>query len=88
MDTYSKSISPIDGRYKNYVIELEDIGSEYAYTKYRLMVEVEYVFKFLIYMSNKNCPFYQPSIDYWKIKDIYIKNLMRSKHQKLKKLKK
>jgi adenylosuccinate lyase len=36
------AISPIDGRYRNKVSELEDYFSEYALIKYRVFVEVEY----------------------------------------------
>jgi len=36
------AISPIDGRYRSKVSELEDYFSEYALIKYRVFVEVEY----------------------------------------------
>ena len=36
------AITPIDGRYRNKVNELEDYFSEYALIKYRVFVEVEY----------------------------------------------
>jgi adenylosuccinate lyase len=36
------AISPIDGRYRNKVSELEDYFSEYALIKYRVFVEIEY----------------------------------------------
>jgi adenylosuccinate lyase len=36
------AISPIDGRYRNKVSELEEYFSEYALIKYRVLVEVEY----------------------------------------------
>jgi adenylosuccinate lyase len=42
------SISPIDGRYCNHTYKLSDYFSEYALTKYRLEVEIEY----FIYLTN------------------------------------
>lgn len=44
-----KAISPIDGRYRKQVNELENYFSEYALMKYRVKVEVEY----LIALSNE-----------------------------------
>lgn len=38
-----KAISPIDGRYRKQICQLEDYFSEYALIKYRVMVEVEYL---------------------------------------------
>lgn len=38
------SISPIDGRYEKQVAALQDYFSEYALIKYRVIVEVEYLF--------------------------------------------
>lgn len=40
------AISPIDGRYRSKVQQLDDYFSEYALIKYRVLVEVEY-FRFL-----------------------------------------
>lgn len=37
-----KAITPIDGRYRNKVSDLEEYFSEYALIKYRVFVEVEY----------------------------------------------
>ncbi len=37
-----KEISPIDGRYKDLVAELEEYFSEFALIKYRVKVEIEY----------------------------------------------
>ena len=42
MDTLL-NISPIDGRYSNTVLPLQSFFSEYAYIKYRLIVEIEYI---------------------------------------------
>lgn len=42
-----KSISPLDGRYKDKLVLLEDYFSEFALFKYRLQVEIEY----LIYLQ-------------------------------------
>ncbi|MCB0511094.1 MAG: adenylosuccinate lyase [Bacteroidetes bacterium] len=42
------AISPIDGRYRNKVSELENYFSEFALMKYRTHVEIEY----FIYLSN------------------------------------
>ena len=36
------AISPIDGRYRNKVANLQDYFSEYALIRYRVLVEVEY----------------------------------------------
>jgi len=36
------AISPIDGRYRKQVSPLDDFFSEYAWMKYRVLVEVEY----------------------------------------------
>ena len=47
-----KSVSPIDGRYKNISKVFEEELSEYALFKYRVFVEVEY-FIFLIQYLNK-----------------------------------
>lgn len=44
-----KAISPIDGRYRKQVNELENYFSEYSLMKYRVKVEVEY----LIALSNE-----------------------------------
>ena len=44
-----KAISPIDGRYRKQVDQLENYFSEYALMKYRIKVEVEY----LIALSNE-----------------------------------
>ena len=37
-----KSISPIDGRYKDKTSVLSNYFSEYAFMKYRVLVEIEY----------------------------------------------
>ncbi len=37
-----KAISPVDGRYHNKTVELNDFFSEFALIRYRVMVEVEY----------------------------------------------
>jgi len=36
------AISPIDGRYRKHVQHLDDYFSEYAFIKYRVLVEIEY----------------------------------------------
>jgi len=38
-----KAISPIDGRYSNKTIKLQDYFSEYALIKYRVRVEIQYL---------------------------------------------
>ena len=38
------SISPVDGRYRNHVQHLDEYFSEYALMKYRVIVEIEYLF--------------------------------------------
>ena len=41
------NISPIDGRYKNITCDISNYFSEYAYIKYRVVVEIEW-FKYLL----------------------------------------
>ena len=36
------AVSPIDGRYRNKIAELDQYFSEYALIKYRVEVEIEY----------------------------------------------
>ena len=36
------AISPVDGRYRDKVVELGDYFSEFALIKYRVYVEIEY----------------------------------------------
>jgi adenylosuccinate lyase len=43
------AISPIDGRYRHQVAQLDDYFSEYALIRYRVLVEVEY----FLFMSKK-----------------------------------
>src|SRR5688572_33277753 len=38
------AISPIDGRYRKQVQHLDEYFSEYALMKYRVLVEIEYLF--------------------------------------------
>jgi len=38
------AISPIDGRYRKQVAQLDEYFSEYALIKYRVLVEIEYFF--------------------------------------------
>src|SRR5690349_2508317 len=42
--TTLSAISAIDGRYRKQVQHLDDYFSEYALMKYRVMVEIEYLF--------------------------------------------
>ena len=42
--TTLSAISPIDGRYRKQVAQLDDYFSEYALMKYRIIVEIEYYF--------------------------------------------
>src|SRR5712691_5965614 len=44
------AISPIDGRYRHHVQQLDDYFSEYALMKYRVLVEVEY----FLFLAQKN----------------------------------
>lgn len=73
-----KSVSPIDGRYKEKTKELSDYFSEYAYHKYRVKVEIEY----LIFFSDKNI-FDVKNSDFIELKKIYenftIENALRIK---------
>ncbi|MFO7369037.1 MAG: adenylosuccinate lyase, partial [Bacteroidales bacterium] len=36
------AISPVDGRYRNLTVDLDQYFSEFALIKYRVQVEVEY----------------------------------------------
>ena len=47
------NVSPIDGRYKEITRELTNFFSEYAYIKYRLMVEMQYLLYFLRITENE-----------------------------------
>ena len=58
------AISPIDGRYKSKVTNIENIASEYAFIKYRVKVEVEY-FIYIVKLLK--------SIDLSHVKSIYNK---------------
>jgi adenylosuccinate lyase len=42
--THLTAISPIDGRYRKQVNHLDEFFSEYALIKYRVLVEIEYLF--------------------------------------------
>jgi adenylosuccinate lyase len=44
-----KAISPVDGRYRSQLYQLEEYFSEYALIKYRLQVEIEY----FVFLSEK-----------------------------------
>lgn len=48
-------ISPVDGRYSNFTNEISNYFSEYAYIKYRVMVEIKW-FLYLNVLLNKNIP--------------------------------
>ena len=48
--TTLSAISSIDGRYRKQVQHLDDYFSEYALIKYRVLVEMEYLF----FLSKKN----------------------------------
>ena len=43
------AISPIDGRYRKQVAQLDEYFSEYALIKYRVLIEVEY----FIFLADK-----------------------------------
>ncbi len=47
-----KSITPIDGRYREKVRLLEDYFSEYAFIKERVRIEIEYLIKFIDEVEN------------------------------------
>src|SRR5215211_1086152 len=42
--TSLSAISPIDGRYRKQVQHLDEYFSEYALIKYRVLIEIEYLF--------------------------------------------
>ena len=54
------AISPIDGRYYNITEEISDYFSEYAFIKYRVIVEIN-LLKF--FLKNKDCDINFNSID-------------------------
>ena len=47
------NVSPIDGRYNEITRKLTNFFSEYAYIKYRLMVEIQYLIYFLRITGNE-----------------------------------
>src|SRR5215212_1000035 len=51
------AISPVDGRYRKHVQHLDDYFSEYGLMKYRVLIEIEYLFfladKKFFKLSNK-----------------------------------
>ena len=47
------NISPVDGRYKESTKELSEYFSEYALIKYRVIVEIKWLIKFLGILDNK-----------------------------------
>lgn len=61
------AISPIDGRYRNMIKDLEKYFSEYAYIKYRVLIEI----KWLEFLVENNIV--EKSEDLSKIIDIYNK---------------
>ena len=77
-----KSISPLDGRYHDKTKELSEYFSEYAYHKYRVLVEIEY----LIYFSEINV-FDLKNIDIEKTKQIY-KNFSTKDSERIKEIEK
>ena len=56
--TSLSAISPVDGRYRKHVHHLDEYFSEYALMKYRVLVEIEYLFflerKKFFSISNKS----------------------------------
>lgn len=72
------SISPIDGRYRKITNEISNYFSEYAYIKYRILVEVEWLKYILKHEQIGNI---KENID--KLNDIYNKfNLVEAKRVK------
>lgn len=68
------NISPIDGRYKKDLENLSDYFSEYAYIKYRLSVEINYLlalseFKIIRKISKKEEKILQNIINEFKLND-------------------
>ena len=47
-------ISPVDGRYYNKTKELRPYFSEHSFFKYRLMVEISYLYELLHMLMDKN----------------------------------
>lgn len=47
------NVSSIDGRYNSITNELKNFFSEYAYIKYRLFIELQYLLQFLDFTENK-----------------------------------
>ena len=50
------NISPIDGRYRHYTKELNDIFSEKAYILQKLIIEI-YYFVFLLKLDSQSFPY-------------------------------
>lgn len=68
------NISPIDGRYKKDIASLEDYFSEFAYLKYRILVEINYLLAFselkiIRKINNKEKKILQDTIQYFSLKD-------------------
>jgi adenylosuccinate lyase len=68
------NLSPIDGRYKKDTEELSNYFSEFAYIKYRVLVEIEYLraisnYKLIRKFSKKEILFMENSITSFSIKD-------------------
>lgn len=51
------AISPIDGRYRKQVAQLDQYFSEFALIKYRVAVEVDY----FLFLGDKKFSNYQPN---------------------------
>ena len=70
------SISPIDGRYKNKVKELENYFSEFALIKTRVEVEI----RWLLFLLNTKSFKFLPLINYpFKFYTFYIVNVSNVK---------
>ena len=57
------NISPIDGRYIKYTQELNDIFSEHAFIRQRVLVEIKY-FIFLLKLNTESFPYNKDLYDY------------------------
>lgn len=88
-----KSISPLDGRYKNYTKNLRNIFSEYGFIKYRLIVEIYWLkhlskipeIKELKPFNKKIDNFLNMIINQFKVKDAYkIKKIEKKTNHDLK----
>ncbi|PLX05607.1 MAG: adenylosuccinate lyase, partial [Marinilabiliales bacterium] len=75
------AISPIDGRYRSKISDLDEFFSEYALIKYRVLVEIEYFIE-LVNLPLPQLKNFDTSL-FGKLKQIY-RNFTVEEAQKVK----